>query len=81
MLRAFRSFLESVHTMLEAVAREADVPIADLPELVNRPNSSPPKLIDEYNWVVITRDCRPPSRDEIAQWLRWADGETSGAAI
>jgi hypothetical protein len=34
---------------------------------------SPPKLIDEYRWVVITRNSRPPSRTDLAQLLQWAD--------
>lgn len=73
----FRRYLRDVLALLRELADEAAVPVADLPTLVNRPYSSPPKLIDEYNWVVITRDCRPPSRAEIAQWLRWADGDMS----
>jgi hypothetical protein len=73
----FRTYLQDVVAQLRELAKEAAAPIASLPALVNRPHSTPPKLIDEYNWVVITKDCRPPSRDEVAQWLRWADGGTS----
>ena len=29
--------------------------IEELPEKINRPNFNIPKLIDEYNWITITR--------------------------
>lgn len=70
---SFATYLAVVADHLRALSAEAGVPVADLPALVRRPGSTPPKLIDEYNWVVITRNSRPPSRAELAQWLQWAD--------
>jgi hypothetical protein len=52
---SFQRYLTEVASTLRALAAEAGVPVAALPELVERPNSSPPKLVDEYNWVVSTR--------------------------
>jgi hypothetical protein len=54
------------------VAAEAGVSVAVLPELVERPNSSPPKLVDEYNWVVKTKRMPPPAPEELLRWAEWA---------
>jgi hypothetical protein len=70
---SFGTYLATVADDLRALAAEAGVSVAELPALVGRPRSTPPKLIDEYNWVVITRNSRPPSRAELAKWLQWAD--------
>jgi hypothetical protein len=43
------------------------------PEQTGRPGSTPPKLIDEYYWVTITRAFTPPTRQDLAQWLTWAE--------
>lgn len=65
--------MEAVADNLRALSAEAGVSVPNLPALVQRPGSTPPKLIAEYNWVVITRNSRPPSRADLAQWLQWAD--------
>ena len=71
----FRAYLQWVATTLRTVADEAGVPVGALPDLLGRPLSSPPKLIDEYNWVVITRSCVPPTLDELARWTDWASND------
>ena len=58
-LGSFRVYLTRVADQLRCLAQEAGVPIASLPALVGRPGSSPPKLVDEYNWVVITKGLPP----------------------
>src|SRR6266487_893859 len=60
----FRRYLTEVVDTLRELSSEAVLPIAALPQLVGRPNSSPPKLIDEYNWVFWTKRCRPPAPEE-----------------
>lgn len=60
-LESFRVYLTRVAEQLKSLALEADAPVSKLPALVARPDSSPPKLIDEYNWVVITKGL-PPNR-------------------
>jgi hypothetical protein len=72
---SFQSYLTDAASQLHALAAEANVPVSALPAFVGRPNSTPPKLIDEYNWVVFTRGCPPPTPDELAQWVRWAAGD------
>jgi hypothetical protein len=53
---AYRGYLQLTARALTGIAERAGVAIGDLPGLVGRPESSPPKLIDEYLWMRITRD-------------------------
>jgi hypothetical protein len=69
---SFKRYLTDVASTLREVASEAGTPVATLPELVERPNSSPPKLVDEYNWVVTTKRCPPPVPEEVLRWAEWA---------
>ena len=43
-----------------------------LPALLNRPDSSPVKLIDEHDWARYTRGFAPPAPAVLAQWAAWA---------
>lgn len=63
---------------LKTSCKAAGVDIADVPKLVNRPNSSLAKLVDEYNWVTITRGFEPPDCMKLSQWLGWASGIPAG---
>ena len=59
---AYRSYLQLVGHALIKTADRAGVAVEKLPRLVGRPDSSPPKLIDEYLWMRITRGApRGPS--------------------
>ena len=60
-LGSFRVYLTSVSNQLKALADEAGRPVSELPTLVGRPDSTPPKLIDEYNWIVITKGLHRPA--------------------
>jgi hypothetical protein len=44
---------------LEIECRLNGFEINELPQKINRPISTLPKIIDEYNWVTITRNCDP----------------------
>lgn len=61
---SFNAHLTRVATTLTELATEAKVGVASLPALVGRPDSSPPKLIDEYDWVVLTRGLTPPTLED-----------------
>lgn len=63
-LGSFRVYLTSVAAQLRSLAAEAGVPVGWLPGLVGRPQSTPPKLIDEYNWIVITEGFVPPTHEQ-----------------
>jgi hypothetical protein len=65
-------YLRLVLADLQHIATQAGVQIAELPALVGRPNSTPPKLMDEYYWITITRGFEPPSQETINEWLTWA---------
>jgi hypothetical protein len=59
---AYRAYLHLIAIALTRTADRAGVAVADLPSLAGRPESSPPKLIDEYLWMRITRGAaRDPS--------------------
>jgi hypothetical protein len=65
---SFRAYLVRSADTLRDLCSEGRIGVEDLPAIVGRPNSSPPKLIDEYNWVVYTRRCPPPSVEDEATW-------------
>ncbi|MGH9207856.1 MAG: hypothetical protein ACRD1G_15085, partial [Acidimicrobiales bacterium] len=68
-------YMQRVLTDLEGVAAQARVEVSELPALIGRTDSTPPKLIDEYYCVTITRGFTPAIRDELVTWLTWADLE------
>jgi hypothetical protein len=47
--------LQLAAAALDGLARRLAVPVANLPELLGRPESSPPKLVDEFLLIRITR--------------------------
>ncbi len=52
---AYRTYLRLIALTLTKTTEQAGVAPEDLPALVGRSGSSPPKLIDEYLWMRITR--------------------------
>lgn len=71
---SYIEFLQLVRHELQEVVTDAEahgVVASNIPNTLNRPFSSLPKLVDEYNWVTITRGCKPPRLEEINNWLRW----------
>jgi hypothetical protein len=49
------TMLELAAAALDGLARRLGAPIGDLPALLGRPESSPPRLVDEYLWVRMSR--------------------------
>ena len=70
---SYSKYLRLTVSQLQVMASQASCKIADLPALLGRPESTPPKLIDEYYWVTITRGFVPPTREELTMWLAWAN--------
>jgi hypothetical protein len=70
---SYGKYMRFVLSDLQAVADQAGVGISELPTLIGRDESTPPKLIDEYYWVTITRGFAMPSRGDLEEWLEWAD--------
>jgi hypothetical protein len=75
-----------LHVAQEISALEVDVKrlaysLGDVPQLVQCPDFSVVKLVDQYNWITITSGHEVPRRDQLEQWLRWAsssNGATPG---
>jgi len=79
-LGSYRQFLSSVQDQVRVLVQEADqfgIPASEIPKIVGRGDSSLPKLVDEYFWVTITKNCAPPSKEEFECWLRWARGHAA----
>ena len=74
---SYRKFLGSVQEHVRRLEEEAahlGISATDLPKLMKRPGSSIPKLVDEFYWVTITKECAPPTEDELERWASWARG-------
>ena len=74
----YRKFLRSVQEqgrLLEEEAGRLGITPGDIPAAVGRPNSSLPKLVDEYYFVTITKMCGPPTKEELERWAYWARGD------
>jgi len=48
-----------------------DFDISELPNKINRDNSTVLELINEYIWVTVTRKCKLPSAQKLALWAHW----------
>ena len=73
--RSYGRYLDRVQADILDVATQCEahgLALSSLPALLNRPNSTLPKLIDEYYWVTITKRCVLPDRELLEQWLIWA---------
>ena len=74
---SYRKFLGSVQEHVRRLEEEAahlGISATDLPKLMKRPGSSIPKLVDEFYWVTITKECAPPTEDDLERWASWARG-------
>jgi hypothetical protein len=72
---SYGEYLRIVRNDLEEVSRECKrngFELRDLPTKLGRPDSSITKLIDEYHWVIITRRCPAPSKEELKAWMDWS---------
>jgi len=47
--------------------------IAELPQQLGTPNKTVCKLIDEYNWMTISRGFAPPDMETLMRWVGWYD--------
>jgi hypothetical protein len=73
-LLSYCNFLISERDTLIDLERQANAnghALIELPILVGRRDSTPVKLIDEYNYVTITRRFPVPSAETLSSWLAW----------
>lgn len=72
---SYLRFLNHIKSLLEEAARLCEKKgfrLADLPSRLGRPQSTLPKLIDEYYWVTITKGCKPPHPHTLQRWADWS---------
>ena len=67
---SYRAALERAGAELAEAAASAGVTVAELPALIGRPESSPPRLVDEHDWLRVTRGHQPPAPEELERWWR-----------
>lgn len=71
---SYIAYHRAVIRMLEILKQQCQnygLQFIDLPKIFDRPYSSIPKLIDEYNWVTITNNCPAPSSETLLLWVKW----------
>lgn len=56
---------------LEKLCQKNGFQLIDLPTKIGRPNSTVPKLIDEYYWITITNNCSLPEAETFKRWADW----------
>lgn len=69
--QSYRRALVRARDELADAVREAGIDPHELPAFIGRPRSTPPKLVDEHDWVRYTLGHEPPTRSELEQWLQW----------
>lgn len=72
---SYREFLMKVQKELRSLEKEAanvGIETDKIPAAVGRPESSLPKLLDEYYWIVITKGFTVPTREEFQRWAMWS---------
>ncbi|BDV42758.1 hypothetical protein GURASL_16810 [Geotalea uraniireducens] len=67
----FHMTIKEELSMLESQCKKLGVALKDLPQLLNRQHSTTPKLIDEFYWVTITRNCQFPGGSTLEKWINW----------
>jgi len=72
---SYIKYIEKAKDILFEIEKDCikyNVQFNNLPEHLERPNSTHAKLIDEYFWITITMKCYPPPRDLLAKWYNWS---------
>lgn len=58
---------------IEPICRQNGFTLSDLPTKLERPNSSVPKLIDEYNWLKVSKKWTTPTAETFRNWAQWCE--------
>jgi len=69
----FLKKVKSVIGTLKCQCKKYGFELEELPEKLEKPNSTIPKLIDEYNWMTIARGLIPPDGQTLEEWAGWSD--------
>jgi hypothetical protein len=71
---SYSEYLRKAKNLLEELSKdckENGFELSKLPQKLNRLESSPAKLIDEFYWVTVSRKCLVPSKEILQQWISW----------
>jgi len=71
---SYRKYLiksRSILAILNTLCLKNGITLEHLPGELNRSSSTPLKLIDEYQWIAITKGIKVPSGDNFSKWARW----------
>jgi hypothetical protein len=71
---SYKDFLEKMRGLIPQIRKQCerqDFKLHELPNKLNKPDITIPKLIDEYNWITITRGLRPTIKD-FHNWYKWS---------
>lgn len=70
----YSEYLRKAINLLEELSKdckENGFELSELPQKLNRPESSLAKIIDEFYWVTVSRKCPVPSKEKLQQWISW----------
>lgn len=73
---SYLSYLRRIKSQadnIKSACEQHGIPISDLPAQLGRPLSSVAKLIDEANWLTITRKLICPTPEILRLWARWVE--------
>lgn len=69
---AYLHRIKSILKELKNACNRNGFTLQQLPNRLGRPNSTLPKLIDEYHWITITNGCPLPTQDIFQEWSQWS---------
>ncbi len=73
-IKTYRDFLIKVAKDVEELRNSCNkngFGLKDVPIKLKRYSATIPKLIDEYHWITITRNCKPPDNENLKEWVKW----------
>lgn len=73
---SYLSYLHRVKSTLEDLkdaCNRSGFRLTQLPKQLGRNDSTVPKLIDEYDWVTITKGWPLPTEDILWKWAQWSE--------
>jgi hypothetical protein len=72
---SYGKYLDDVRELVEQLCSEAaefGIPPEEIPLEIGQPRSTLLKLVDEYNWVTVTKRSPPLEPHDIAKWHTWS---------
>lgn len=72
---SYVEYLQTISALLKGfrpLCEQQGFTLNELPTKLFRPNSSVPKLIDEYYWMTISQNWQPPDTNTLQNWAKWS---------